>query len=263
MDKRKRHPAPAVPPPAPPSPEFATTIWADLDRVREATPVELRQVTGVILHRYWQPVHHFLCRRGHEPEQAKDLTQGFFAEVVLDRRLLQRADRTRGRFRTLLLTALQRYVADVGRREGAAKRHPRAGLVSLQQVSSDDCLPAPDTLTPEEAFHRAWAAAVLQEVLSELRTDLLAGGREGYWRIFESRVVDPILSGAQPESIEHLARELGFDDPKRVANITVTVKRRFAALLRAKVAEWCTAEAEVDQEIREFIAILGASGAAR
>ena len=91
---------------------FPTTHWTVIDQVEPGNTAQSRLLIGRLVTDYWKPVYCYLRRKGYGNEEAKDLTQGFFQEVVLGRKLIERADSARGRFRTLVLTALDRYLAN-------------------------------------------------------------------------------------------------------------------------------------------------------
>ncbi len=84
---------------------------------------------------YWKPVYSYIRCKGYPTEEAEDLTQGFFHEIVLGRGLVQQADGKRGRFRTFLLRCLNRYLADVFRTERTKRHMPPGGLRSLETVN--------------------------------------------------------------------------------------------------------------------------------
>ena len=93
-----------------------------------------RALIDLLLKLYWKPVYCFLRRKGYDNESAKDLTQDFFHEVVLGRDLIQRADPSKGRFRSFLLTALKRYLINAAEARRAQKRIPSEKLVSLNGI---------------------------------------------------------------------------------------------------------------------------------
>ena len=101
---------------------FLTTHWSLIECVKEHVDQD-RALIGLLLDRYWKPVYCYLRRKDYDNEQAKDLTQGFFHEVVLNRALIERADQAKGRFRSFLLHALNQYLIDEQRKETAAKTH--------------------------------------------------------------------------------------------------------------------------------------------
>jgi len=239
-----------------PNEAFEATDWSAILRARTEDPARRRDAVGGILGRYWKPVYGYLRRKGYPNDDAKDLTQGFFAAVVLGRGLVQRADPARGRFRTFLLTALDRYATSVRRAKTARKRAPAGGLVSLDGIEGlADAEPAPGQ-TPEQAFHHAWAAALLDRVLAEVREACATDGKAAHWSVFDARVVRPILEGTDPPPLPGLCVALRIADEAAASNMIVTVKRRFQAALRRHVAGDVAGEADVDAEIRDLMAIL-------
>ena len=109
---------------------FETTRWTQIQAAKTHDLEHRRESVNTLLTRYWKPVYCYLRRKGYNNADAKDLTQGFFHEIVLGRELLQRADQTKGRFRTFLLTALDRYATSVHRKD-TAKKHVQTILSKL------------------------------------------------------------------------------------------------------------------------------------
>ena len=113
---------------------FQTTLWSEIQNVKTLDEDKRQIIIGNFLKKYWKPVYCYIRRKGYDNEPAKDLTQGFFHEIVLGHNLIQQADQTKGRFRTFLLTTLDRYVTNVYRRETAQKRkstHPHQRLCHM------------------------------------------------------------------------------------------------------------------------------------
>ena len=103
---------------------FLTTHWSLIENIKSKEDKD-KALMSLLLKRYWKPVYCYLRHKGYGNEQAKDLTQGFFHEMVLGKNLVRQADEARGRFRTFLLTALNHYVTSVYRAKAAGKRHPK------------------------------------------------------------------------------------------------------------------------------------------
>ena len=140
---------------------FGATHWTAIEAIGSKDDARSRALVCDFLRAYWKPVYCYLRRKGYDNEQAKDLTQGFFHEIVLGRKLIQRADHMKGRFRTLLLTALDRYITSVYRKQTAQKRIPKDKLVQLEHTGPAD-LPEPiQELTSEESFNYAWVSELL------------------------------------------------------------------------------------------------------
>jgi RNA polymerase sigma-70 factor (ECF subfamily) len=207
-------------------------------------------------------VYWCLRRKGYANEEAKDLTQGFFCEVVLGRELIQQADQAKGRFRTFLLTALDHYVTSMHRKEVAKKRLPTSGLVSLEIEDLPE-MPATESQTsPEHAFNYAWAASILDQVLAELQQEYCGTGRPTHWEVFRLKILLPILEDVEEPPLSELCRMCEIESEKQASNMVITVKRRFAGILRQTLQQQAGSEADVEAEIADFIEILSKGSAA-
>jgi len=243
---------------------FHTTSWQDVLAVRTADVTRRRAAVEKLLERYWRPVHayirRYVRRKGWDPngEAARDLTQGFFTDVVLSRHLLQDADPGKGRFRALLLKAVRNYLTDQHRKHGARKRSPEGKVVSLDTVGN--AIPGRDPHgTPEEAFAFAWASQLLDQVLASVEAGCRRSRQEKHWDVFRRIVLEPTLTGADAPGLSRLCRELHIESEQRASNMNMTVKRRFKAALETHVREFVNSDEEVEQEIRELMAILSGS----
>jgi DNA-directed RNA polymerase specialized sigma24 family protein len=241
---------------------FGTTNWSEIRRAGLHDELHRTVAVNNLMQRYWKPVYWCLRRKGCSNDQAKDLTQGFFCEVVLGRDLIQQADQAKGKFRTYLLTALDRYVTSEHRKDTARKRLPSSGLVSLE---TDDLpeMPAGELEdSPEHAFHYAWAASVLEQVLAELKQEYCDTGRPGHWEVFRLKILRPILEDAPEPPLSELCQMCGIESEKQASNLVITVKRRFAAILGRVLRQQTGSDGNVEAEIRDFIEILSKTGAA-
>jgi RNA polymerase sigma-70 factor (ECF subfamily) len=231
---------------------FLTTHWSLVEHIRSDEETD-QALIGLLLERYWKPVYCYLRRKGCDNEEAKDLTQGFFHEVVLNRNLVQRADPTKGRFRTFLLHALDQYLINERRRQGRQKRQPKGRLVPLD-IAEPPVLPeATSSLSAEESYHYAWTAALLDHVLEDVETQCLADGMETHWRVFHDRVVQPILSECDPPSLSELCRQHAIADARKASNMITTVKRRLQKALIQYLRTTARDEAELEEEFREIV----------
>ncbi len=240
---------------------FEATRWTVIEQIKSASEAERRALTGDIVVSYWKPIYCYLRRKGYDNERAKDITQGFFEKVVLGRGLVERAERGRGRFRTLLLTALDHYVSNVREAEGAQKRRPKEGVISLAELDEGHVRLPGDAMGPEGAFAYAWASAVLDEVLAEVRSGCGREGKGAHWLVFEARVLKPIMEGCEPEALASLCERLGIDGEGRASNMVVTVKRRFKAAMVRRIGRYAGCEEDVRREIVDLMEILSKGGA--
>jgi RNA polymerase sigma-70 factor (ECF subfamily) len=230
---------------------FLTTHWSFIEAAGAGTEDREKAMIGLLLERYWKPVYCYLRRKGYDNEDAKDLTQGFFQEVVLGRELISQADRLKGRFRTFLLTSLDRYLINVQKAQSTQRRMPRRKLVSLTFEPPD----LPETvseLSPEDSFNYAWVSSLLEHVLAEGETACQREGKTTHWAIFNERILQPAAAGTEPPTMSEICRKYGIKSPVKASNMIVTVKRRlqkaFAEYLRNSV----TSDEEAADELNEI-----------
>jgi RNA polymerase sigma-70 factor (ECF subfamily) len=231
--------------------------------VRDGNTSQQRSALGTITHQYWKPVYCYLRSKGHDSEAAKDLTQGFFTDVILGRQLVTKADPDRGRFRSFLLSAVNNYVLDCRRKTCARSRSPESGLISLEGLDSADRIPEPDATRPEVAYHQAWASALLRDVLAEVEDSCRRSGQETHWAVFTERVLEPIVNHSRPTPYVELCDRLGISSRSRATTMHDTVRRKFQSILSDKVRQFVDTDADVQEEIRDLMSILGGPGAPR
>jgi len=235
---------------------FLTTHWSLIDGIRNHRDKDQAMI-GALLERYWKPVYCYLRRRGYQNEEAKDLTQDFFHEIVLNRNLTQRADSAKGRFRALVLRALDQFLIDQKRRAAAGKRAPKGTLVSLDAVGLPELPGAIEDGSPEQCFAYAWKSALIDCTLSEVQAECEAQGLQTHWKIFSHRIVGPALKGLEPPPMRELCTRYEISSESAASNMLVTVKRRFRTTLRRNVRATVLSDNDVDGELREILALLG------
>ncbi|MHC4540226.1 MAG: RNA polymerase sigma factor [Planctomycetota bacterium] len=232
---------------------FLTTQWSLIEGVK-ADQDKDKALIGHLLGRYWKPVYCYLRRKGYDNEQAKDLTQAFFHEVVLNRGLVQRADQAKGRFRSFLLHALGQYVTKQGLKERALKRIPKEKLVSLDLVEAPPVLPESIAdSTAEESYHYTWVSAMLAYVLSDVEAECCEQGMQIHWRLFQARIIQPILGNEPLPSITELCETYGIGDAKKASNMIITVKRRFQTMLMHYVRSTVLSEKQASEELKDLL----------
>jgi len=230
-------------------------LWSQILLLKRLDSAGGKPIVGKVIGRYWKPVYSYLRRTGYSDASAKDLTQGFFCEVVMGRNLLGKADPGRGRLRDLLVSSLRRYLTDQDRRKKAKKRMPSEGIISLDGGGTVLAVADPDT--PEQAFNKAWAEEVVNEAIAEVRQACQDMGQDAYWCAFWHRVLRPQLEGGKPTPLPQLCRDHGFASVKTASNASQTVRRRFIAAVRSRVRQWVASAGEVDQELADLIKCIG------
>jgi len=191
---------------------------------------------------YWKPVYCYLRTMGFRNEQAKDLVQGFFTDKVLGRQFVQKADRTRGRFRSFLLRSVRNYAINAQRNV-----RPHGALDETQHAHFT-------TADPETEFNRAWADQLLQDVLQELEDECRQRNKMTHWHIFHDWLLEPQVGGKK-RAMSDLCAKYGLADASKAYHMIENVKRRFRAMLRAHLEGVVLSDPDIDAEIREFIGV--------
>jgi len=232
---------------------FHTTHWTVVLAAREAEGAAARDALASLCSTYWYPLYAFVRRQGSGPHEAEDLTQEFFYRL-LGRNSLSNVHPSAGKFRSFLLVCFKNFLANERERAHAQRRGGGQTMINLDGGDAETrySLDPADHLTPEAIFERRWAFAVLERTMTELRREYAASGKHD---VFES------LQGFLPGGQEGVTRaELAAKRGVSVGAIDVAVHRlrqRFGALLREQVARTVSSEAEVDDEIRYLISVLG------
>ncbi len=187
-------------------------------------------------------------------EEAEDLLQGFLAEKVVERELVVRASQERGRFRTFLMSSLDRFVISQQRKDRAQKRKPDEGFVALDELSDHE-QPAFQE-QPQDCANVVWAQVVVAGALRNMRDECIRDGRGHVWGLFESRIVRPLLNGEVPGDYDELIGRFGLKSPAQAFNLLNTAKRIFRRQLEAVVTEYARDDAEVAEELQSLEAML-------
>jgi RNA polymerase sigma-70 factor (ECF subfamily) len=228
----------------------------------ELESVAARDALSALCKTYWRPIFAYVCRRGYSPEDAEDLTQDFFANL-LQGPLLQRADPERGRFRSLLLKALQDFVGHATEKLNARKRGGGVRFVSWDDWMAEApsqlsiSLRALNSWSPEQLYDLRWAATVVEQALRRLREECQSKSR---LRLFETLSLYLATERADV-SYYNLATTLGIAE-SAVKKQLHNLRRRYRWLLYDEVAQTVQDPSDVDGEIRHLCATLAAGAEA-
>lgn len=227
---------------------FATTRWSLVLAAGGTASSQSRDALETLCTLYWHPVYAYIRRQGHSPEEAEDLTQGFFARL-LESSALEAADPQRGRFRSFLLTSVKHFLADERDKLHAQKRGGGRRPVSLDLRHAEGryLLEPADDVTPEKLFERHWAQTVLELVLAELRRRYARDGKE---HIFEC--LKGFLRGRTARgSYSAAGAELGMT--QAAARVAVhRLRQRYRELLCEHIAQTVASPEDIDDEIRHL-----------
>ena len=238
---------------------FLTTHWSLIEDVKEHQDRD-RALTGLLLKRYWKPVYCYLRRRGCNNEQAKDLTQGFLHEVVLNRHLVERADSSKGRFRSFLLHALNQYLLDERRKEKARKHIPKDKLVPLDITDPPELPQMVSDLDPEQSFNYVWKANLLERALAEVKDRYIKRDMETHWYVFRDRLLQPTLEGRDRPSLKKMCQKYNIDNEATASNMLNTVKKLVRSVLKYHVRQTVASGEVVEEELKEIFRFLEKEG---
>jgi RNA polymerase sigma-70 factor (ECF subfamily) len=231
---------------------FATTSWTQVLAAREAPSTESRQALEALCQAYWYPLYAFVRRQGHGPEESRDLTQGYFAQL-LEKGYLEDFDPALGRFRVFLKASVKNFLSKERDKAHAWKRGGHARIVSLDadDVEGRYRYEPVDRLTPEEIFERRWALTLLERVLEKLHHEFEEADRG---REFE--MLKGYLTGEEAKvPYREVAAELGSSETA-VRTSVHRLRQRFGKLLREEIAETVASPNEVEDEMRHLLRVI-------
>jgi RNA polymerase sigma factor (sigma-70 family) len=230
---------------------FTTTQWSVVLTAQGQSPAA-DQALEKLCRTYWWPLYGFVRRQGYSPEEAQDLTQGFFA-MLLERKDLDAVRREKGRLRSYLLTSLKNFVAKAHRREMAVKRGEGKPLMPLEEllVRERADVELADTLSADRIYDRRWALTLLEQVLARLGEEYRVAGSA---RLFEQ--LKELLSDEPGRpSQSQIAQELRMTE-NAVKQAFHRLRQRYRLLLREEIADTVAEIGDVEDELRHFIAVL-------
>ena len=232
---------------------FHTTRWSMIvAAARPRSDLASSEALETLCRDYWYPVFAFIRRSGRSREDALDLTQGYFS-TVLEKGLLEAADRERGRFRSFLLATVKQFLSDERKRTGALKRGGATAFVTLDAVSREERrrAMADGTESPERAFERQWALTVFQRARARLEGEFAESGKQDQFRLLEGH-----LSGDR-ETQPHAAIAAELSVTEGAVKMAVRrLRQRFGQLLRDEIAQTLSDDADLDAEVRHLLAAL-------
>jgi RNA polymerase sigma factor (sigma-70 family) len=232
---------------------FTTTHWSLVLTAQEESPAA-HEALEKLCRIYWRPVCSFVQRQGFGSEEAKDITQGFFAQL-LERRSFNAVRKEKGRLRSYLLGALKYFLADEQRRASAIKRGKGQRLIQLEELQTDKRIePEPaDPVTAELIYERRWALTVLEQVLSRLKDEYQAADNAILFDSLKQLLPDEPGSPSQAQ----IAAQLGMTE-NAVRQAFYRFRQRYQSLLREEIAHTVATPADIEDELRHLIAVLEA-----
>ena len=230
---------------------FATTHWSVVLTAQGQSPAA-QAALEKLCRTYWRPVYSFIRRQGIGPEEAEDITQGFFA-LLLERRDFDAVRREKGRLRSYLLTSLKHFLASARRREMTIKRGKGQRLVPLDELSEierSQMEPA-DPLSPDRLYERRWALTLMEQVLRRLKDEYRDAGNAALFDSLKQLLPDDPGAPSRAE----IASQLGMTD-NALRQAFHRFRHRYQLLLREEISHTVAIASDVEDELRHLIAVL-------
>ncbi len=229
---------------------FATTRWSLVLAAADRDADDSADALEELCKQYWYPLYVYTRRRGHNAEDARDLTQAFFAKL-LEKQNLRTADPARGRFRTFLLSSMKNFLAGEWRKAHALKRGGAVEILSLDFDSAEESykLEPSHKLSPEAIYERRWALGLLQRALTDLQEQYEKAGNRELFDALKGYLGGDDAVLPYSELSQRLDRSEGS-----LRTAVSRLRSRWRGRLRELVAETVRDESQVQDELRSLIA---------
>jgi len=237
-----------------PEARFTTTHWSVVCAASQNHGTSARDALARLCQTYWYPLYAYVRGRGYSPDDAQDLTQGFFSHLLAGTPL-QGIKREGGKFRSFLLVAMQHFLVDEWRKARVEKRGG-GRILPLEASDAETRFGREpiDTLNPERLFEQNWALALLEKVYARLEAEHQAGGKA---KLFDA--LRFCLTGERSAvPYGQLAAQLGMPE-NTVKTLVRRLRGRYRELLREEVANGLTDPGQVDEELRCLFRALAGS----
>jgi len=230
---------------------FDTTHWSVVLAAQGDSP-EAQEALEKLCRTYWWPLYGYVRRQGYSPEEAQDLTQGFFA-LLLERKDFDAVRREKGRLRSYLLTSLKNFLGKARRRELAVKRGEGRALVSLEELLARERadLEAANTLTAERIYERRWALSLLEQALGRLEEQYRIAGNALLFEKLKHTLTDEPRQPSQAE----IAQGMSMSE-NAVKQALYRLRQRYRLLVREEIAHTVAVPGDVEDELQHFIHVL-------
>jgi RNA polymerase sigma factor (sigma-70 family) len=232
--------------------QFVTTHWSAVLTAAHPDSTHVGQALAELCETYWYPLYAYVRRRGYAPADAQDLTQEFFARLLAGN-WLDQADRTRGRFRSFLLSAMKHFLANDWNKAGTQKRGGHIALVSLDADKAETQYGrhAVTEESPDRLFERRWAVALLDRVLGGLEEEYRREDKGGLFAALKPSLATDRNALSYPT----LAASLGISEG--AARVAVhRLRQRYREMLRAEVGHTVVSAGEVEEEMHYLFQVL-------
>jgi RNA polymerase sigma factor (sigma-70 family) len=231
---------------------FKTTHWSVVVLAGQEGSPQAAESLEKLCRAYWFPLYAYVRRYGHTPEEAQDLTQAFFARLI-EKHWVAEADPGKGRFRTFLLTALRRFLANEWRSSHAARRGGGCTQIPLDVTAETRYAPELATdLTPERTYERQWALSVFDRALVRLRQEYATAGKTRQYEALKPFLANEAGEGDYARVGAQLQVSSGA-----LATAVCRLRQHYCGLVREEIAHTVNSPDELEEEMRSLLAALG------
>lgn len=231
---------------------FLTTHWSVVLSARNAASPQSDVALEKLCRTYWYPLYAFARWRGQSAHDAEDLTQEFFSRL-LQKRYLDSVERERGRFRTFLLVAFKRFMANEWDRAQTQKRGEGCSAVPFDTELAERLYKSEPSLTlpAEKRYEQRWALALIEQTMARLRAEFELAGKKNEFE----KLKGFLAAGKTETPSASLATELGMNDGAlRVA--VHRLRKRFRQIFREEISQTVSSAEDVDEEVRHLLTVL-------
>jgi RNA polymerase sigma factor (sigma-70 family) len=231
---------------------FATTHWSIVLEAGQESSPKAAQALERLCRAYWYPLYAYIRRQGHGSHDAQDLAQEFFARL-LESKGLRLADRSRGRFRTFLLTSLQHFLINEWHKTNREKRGRSQRFLSLDEEKAESRFASEPVVEqpPDSLYDRGWAAILLERAMAALGAEFAQSGKKD---LFE-RLKVFVWGEKNALSYAAMGEQLGLSEGA-VKVAVHRLRQRYGELLRAEIAQTVATPVEVEEELRYLVSVI-------
>jgi len=236
------------------NPAFPTTSWSLIQRVQKGSPDDAAKAMEEICRQYWYPIYAFARRSGFAPEDAEDMAQTFFQNLVAHD-AIRAAQEEKGRLRTFMLAMLKRMISKQIRHDVAEKRGGKNVPLSWDELTAEEhyALEPATLVDPDALFDRAWAEQVIDQAAARLRDEFAIGDN---LVLFEA-IQDYLPYRTQePASYSDIASDLAMKEGA-VRQQVSRMRKRYAMLIEEHIAQTVEGEDEQREELQYLVSVMG------
>ena len=230
---------------------FPETHRSAVLAARSDDPDARKKAFGTLVAGYWKPAYKYVRFKWNASnEEAKDLTQGFFARAM-EKGFFDSYEPELGTFRTFLRTCLDRYVANEKAAAGRLKRGGDIAILSLDFDAAEAELSRnapPADGSPDEYFDREWIRSVFGLAVDSVRDAFRSNGKGVHFELFERYDLSDTDAGERP-TYDRLAEKFGLEYTQ-VTNYLAAARRAFRKSVLQQLRAMTGSEADFRREAR-------------